>query len=378
MKLTFTEEQEMLQSSVRKFFEKEVSAELVKDLQKSESDGHSKNLWNKIAQAGWLAVAIPEKYNGAGGTLVDLGIVYEEAGRVLLPTTFYSSVFSSLLIEELGTEDQKATYLTSIAQGETIASIAYMEPQAINNVDCYTTVARKVNDKYYLSGVKSFVQNAHLADILIVIARTENDNHKEGLTAFLVPRQATGVTIQPHQTFGKDKQSVVEFSEVEVGEENVLGISEGALQGLSLTVKKATALQTMEMVGGMQKVVKMTVDYVSERKQFGVPIGSFQAVQHHLANLATYRDGSQLLAYQAISLLADGKSADREVSIAKAYASESYKTITVMAHQLWGGMGYATESDLYLWSNRAKAAELSFGTRDYHMRQIANHIPSLV
>jgi alkylation response protein AidB-like acyl-CoA dehydrogenase len=149
MKLTFTEEQEMLQSSVRKFFEKEVSTELVKDLQKSESDGHSKNLWNKIAQAGWLSVAIPEKYNGAGGTLVDLGIIYEEAGRVLLPTTFYSTIFASLLIEELGTEDQKATYLTSIAEGATIASIAFLEPQAMNNPDCYTTVARKVNDRYY-------------------------------------------------------------------------------------------------------------------------------------------------------------------------------------------------------------------------------------
>jgi alkylation response protein AidB-like acyl-CoA dehydrogenase len=378
MKLTFTEEQEMLQNSVRKFFEKEVSTELVRGLQQSESDGHSKNLWKKIAQTGWLAIAIPEKYNGAGGTLLDLGIVYEEAGRVLLPTAFYSTIFSSLLIEEIGTEDQKATYLSSIADGETIASIAYMEPQAIHNPDCYTTVARKVNDRYYLSGVKSFVQNAHLADLLIVIARTENDNHKEGLTAFLIPPQATGVTIQPHQTFGKDKQGVVEFSEVELGEENVLGTSEGALQGLSLTLKKATALQTMEMVGGMQKVIKMTVEYVSERKQFGVPIGSFQAVQHHLANLATYRDGSQLLAYQAISLLSDGKPADREISIAKAYASESYKSITVMAHQLWGGMGYATESDLYLWSNRAKACELSFGTKDYHTRQIAKIIPALV
>jgi len=374
MQMNFTDEQKMLQQSVRRFFGKEVPVELVREMQNDETSAHSEKLWNEIGKNGWLGIAIPEKYAGAGGTLLDLGIVYEEAGQVLLPTSFYSTLFAAFLIEELGNENQKAEYLSNIATGNIISSVAYLEPQAIHNIDCYTTVAKKVNKRYYLSGTKCFVSNGHLANPLIVIARTENDDGREGLTAFLVPPQATGISVKSHHTFGKDKQSIVEFSEVELEEENILGESEGAGIGLATALKKATALQTLEMVGGMKKVIQMTVDYVTERKQFGVSIGSFQAVQHHMANLATYRDGSELLAYQAVSLLSEGKSADREVSIAKAYASEAYKNISVIAHQLWGGMGYATESDLYLWSNRAKATELSLGTKDYHMKQIESII----
>lgn len=157
---------------------------------------------------------------------------------------------------------------------------------------------------------------------------------------------------------------------------NLLGGStEDAQSGLALAMKQATALQCLEMVGGARKVIEMTVKYVSERYQFGVPIGSFQAVQHHLANMAMSVDGSRLLAYQAVSLLSEGLSAEDEVAMAKAYASEAYKSVTVMAHQLWGGgMGYVTESDLYLWSNRAKATELSFGTRDIHLKQVAGKL----
>jgi alkylation response protein AidB-like acyl-CoA dehydrogenase len=376
MRMTLTEEQEMLQSSVRRFFEKEVTPQLVRELQTLDSTGHSEELWKKISNAGLLAVAIPENYGGAGGTLFDLGIVYEESGKVLLPTTFYSTLFASFLIEAIGTERQKDNYLPKIAAGKLLSTIAYIEPQAIHQTDCYQTISTKRKDRYYLTGTKCFVQNAHLANPIIVIARTVDEQAQEGLTAFVVDPAQSGVKIEPHFTFGKDRQSKVTFTEVELGPENVLGEPSQAREGLFLAIKRAVALQTMEMVGGMKKVVQMTVDYVSQRKQFGVPIGSFQAVQHHLANLAIYRDGSELAAYQAVTHLAEGFDASREVSIAKAYASESYKTITVMAHQLWGGMGYATESNLYLWSNRAKATELSFGTRDYHLKQLMKYITS--
>jgi Acyl-CoA dehydrogenases len=327
-----------------------------------------------MANAGWLSVSIAEKYGGAGGTLFDLGLIYEEAGRVLLPTTFYSTMFASFLINEIGTEEQKSTYLSKIAAGEIVSTIAYQEPQSFHDYACYTTVARKYKDRFYLTGQKCFVANAHLANPMIVLARTEDEIGREGLSAFLVSPQAKGVSIKPHQTFGKDRQSIVEFAEVELGRENVLGETENAVAGFHSALLKATALQTMEMVGGMKKVIQMTVDYVSTRKQFGVPIGSFQAVQHHMANMAIYRDGSELLAYQAVSLLSNGEKAEREITIAKAYASEAYKNISVMAHQLWGGMGYATESDLYLWSNRAKATELSFGTRDFHLKNLARFL----
>lgn len=378
MTIVLTPEQELLKKSVRTFFEKEVSIQLVRELQGAHSTGHSKELWNKMTNSGWLAAAVPEAYGGSRETLFELGLVYEEAGRVLLPTSFYSTVFAGLVIEMLGTEEQKTTYLRRIADGKMIGTVAYLERHAFHNPDCYITVARRDKDVYYLSGEKVFVANGHLANPLIVLARTEQRDGQEGLTAFLVPPQTQGVSIRPHHTFGKDKQSVVTFNDVPLGEENVLGRSEEALHGFTAAWRAAAALQVMEMVGGMSKIIEMTVAYVSARRQFGVPIGSFQAVQHHLANMATRRDGSQLLAYQAMAVLSQGRDARREVAVAKAYASESYKTISILAHQLWGGMGYSTESDLYLWSNRAKATELSFGNADFHLMEISRIIPGLL
>ncbi|WP_084783305.1 acyl-CoA dehydrogenase family protein [Bacillus dakarensis] len=375
MNMEYSDDQLMMQETSRKFFEREVSPQLVKELQEPEHSGHSSSLWEKMANIGWLGVHIPEKYNGAGGTLVDLGILFEEAGRVLVPTTLYSTIYASLLIDALGTHEQKKTYLSRIAAGKMISGVAYAEKEALHNPDCFKTVARKVKDKWILTGEKMFVQNAHLADELIVIARSENDDGKEGLTAFLVPNQAEGVSMKEQKTFGKDRQSVVKFTDVELDITHVLGNrTEEAEEGLAVAMNQATALQCLEMVGGARKVIDMTVKYVSERHQFGVPIGSFQAVQHHLANMATAVDGSRLLAYQAVSLLSEGLAAEDEVAMAKAYAGEAYKSVTVMAHQLWGGMGYVTESDLYLWSNRAKATELSFGTRDLHLKKLANNL----
>lgn len=373
--MEYSDDQLLMQQTSRKFFEREVTPQLVKDLQELDHSGHSSSLWEKMAHVGWLGVHIPEKYNGAEGTLVDLGILFEEAGRVLVPTTFYSTIYASLLIDALGTDEQKRTFLSRIAAGKMISGVAYAEKEALHNPDCFKTVARKVKDKWILSGEKIFVQNAHLADEIIVIARTENDDGREGLTAFLVSSQTEGVSIKEQRTFGKDRQSVVKFTDVELDISHVLGnTTEEAKDGLALAMKQATALQCLEMVGGARKVIELTVKYMSERHQFGVPIGSFQAVQHHLANMATSVDGARLLAYQAVSLLAEGLPAEDEVAMTKAYASEAYKSVTVMAHQLWGGMGYVTESNLYLWSNRAKSTELSFGTRDLHLKQLANSL----
>lgn len=375
MNMEFDEDQLLLQQTFRKFFEREVTPKLVKELQQPENTGHSITLWEKMTNLGLLGVHISEEYSGAGRTLLDLGILYEESGRVLVPTTLYSTVYASLLICNLGTEEQKNTYLSGISSGKVVGTVAYMERDALRNPDCFTTVASKTKNKWYLSGEKIFVPNAHLADLLIVIARTEDEDGKEGLTAFLLPNNAEGLQIKQQKTFGKDRQCILEFSNIELEADQVLGgSSEGAKLGIALAMKQATALQCLEMVGGARKVIDMTVKYVSERHQFGVPIGSFQAVQHHLANMATAVDGSRLLSYQAVSLLSEGRSAEDEVAMAKAYVSEAYKAVTVMAHQLWGGMGYVTESDLYLWSNRAKSTELSFGTRDLHLKQLANNL----
>lgn len=372
MDLELTQDQELLQRSAADFFARELPSSLVRELQAPGASGHDEGLWRKMAETGWVGLAIPREYGGGGATLLELGLLYEEAGRALAPTTLYSTMYAALLITALGTEEQKKRYLTRIAQGEMIGTVAYAELQALHNPDYFQTTAVREGEGWRLTGTKAFVPNAHLADPLIVVAR---DGASGGLTAFLVESRAQGLSAEPHQTFGKDRQSLVRLEGVRLPPAAVLGGDAGAGKAepaFEQATQQATALQCVEMAGGARKILEMTVAYVSQRRQFGVPIGSFQAVQHHLANVATAVDGARLAAYQAVSLLSEGSPCPREVAIAKAWASEAYKNASVIAHQVWGGIGYTTEVDLHLYSNRAKATELTFGTRDFHLRRLGD------
>lgn len=374
MNLEFTEEQSQLQEAVRKMLKKELPSSLVKELQQPEASGHSEKLWTQLAGDGWLGIAIPEAYDGGGGSILELGILFEEAGRSLVPTTLYSTIYAAMLIESQGTEEQRKHFLGGIAGGEVIGSVAFTEPEVMNNLACIRTCADREGDEWVLQGTKAFVSNANLTDQILVLAVT-NDYGRHGLTVFVVPRTAAGVEIHPHITFGRDRQSLVHLNSVRLGTDSVLGGESAVSQagpGFKLARQHATALQCVEMVGGMKQIVDMTINYVSERSQFGKLIGSFQAVQHHMANMATKAAGARLVSYQALWLLANNKPADAELAMAKAWTGEAYKYISLLAHQLWGGMGFAQESDLYLYSNRAKATELSFGTREYHLNHLAD------
>lgn len=373
MNVNFSEEQRMLQDSVRELFKRELSTKLVRELQEPGASGHSEKLWQQLANDGWLGIAIPEEYGGSGASLLELGIVYEEAGRALAPTTLFCTIFAAQVILSLGSEEQRKQYLGHISAGQALGTIAYSEKEVVNNPTYFSTCARRQGDEWVLSGTKYFVPNAHLTDFLLVAACT-NDAGKQGLTVFIVPRNAQGVEMEFHANIGRDRQNKVRLNEVRLGAAAVLGGEEAAGRaqaGLASAVLRATALHCFEMVGGMQHMLDTTIQYTSERRQFGVPIGSFQAVHHHVADMAMSVDGARLVSCQALCLLADGNPAEREVAIAKAWSGEAYKSVSLMSHQLWGGMGFALESDLFLWSNRAKTTELSFGTRDYHLGRLA-------
>lgn len=360
MNLTYTNEQELLRESIRKFFDKEVTPESVRSWQ--QQNGHNEQFWRKLAQAGWLTMAVPEVYGGMGSSFLDISILYEEGGRVLLPTTVYSTNFAALIIDAFATESQKQHYLPAIAAGECIATVAYLEESVQHNFNYLTTNIQQD----FIDGKKLFVSNGQIANLIVVIGKNANGE----IVAAIVSKDTPGITFEKHITFGGDQQSILTFNHVQA--EVLTG-----KQGLSVfedILVKATALQTAEMVGGMFKVIDMTTQYVTERKQFGAPIGSFQAVQHHLAQLATFRDASQLTCYQALSYITEGVDARLATSIAKKYANEAYKQIIVLSHQVWGGMGYSTEANLYLWSNRSKATELSFGTKRHHNEKIIRYL----
>jgi alkylation response protein AidB-like acyl-CoA dehydrogenase len=368
-------EEILVRESARKMLEAQCPPALVRRLLGPSSDGHSAELWSSLAGGGWIGLALPEDAGGTGGTLVDLGLFFREAGRVLLPSTFASTVFAAHLIAQLGRAEQRAESLPSIIGGDTVATVAYLEPTVLHDWRKLTTVARQLPDgAWELSGTKLFVANGARADLLVVLAllRTEGD---QALAAFVVdPASASGLAVSPMRTFAGDHQAAVHLDRVVAPPDALLGHGAGRAEtsfGFDHVLDVMTALQCMEMSGGAERVVELTADYVSNRIQFGRPIGSFQAVQHHVADMGTLVEGALLLASKAVAALAAGRPAHREVSHAKAWINRAYPEISMRAHQVWGGMGYVTESDLHLYSGRAKAAEVSFGTTSHHLRRAA-------
>jgi alkylation response protein AidB-like acyl-CoA dehydrogenase len=228
---------------------------------------------------------------------------------------------------------------------------------------------------WLLEGVKSFVSNLHIADTLTVLARVEADDGLTGFGFFVVrPKVDPGLRLEPLSTFAADRQSEVTFDQTPCRAESFLGgVSrpDETIARFEHVVDMATALQCMEMVGGAEHVIDITADYVRERRQFNRPIGSFQAVQHHLANAASDIEGANLASLEAVWRLSEGLPARREVSFAKAWTGRAYKDATLIAHQLFGGIGYARDSDLHFWSGRAKATEIGFGTPDDHLERVS-------
>ena len=377
MDLSFSDEQAMLMDAARTFLERECPASLVRALQEDGGREQASTLWRHLADDGWLGLAFPEDVGGGGGTLADLGLFYEAAGRVLLPTAFAATIHAGLVVEALGTAEQRAEHLGAIATGRCVAAVAAAELEAHHDPAHYRTRAQRHDGGWLLSGQKAFVPNGQSADLLLVVARAEAAEPPAATTVFVVPAGTPGVTTSPLATFAKDPQAIINFEAVKLGLDAALGGPGGIGQagpGLAGVEDAVTALQAMEMVGGAGQVLRMTVAYVSERIQFGVPIGSFQAVQHHLADVAIKVDGAWLAALQAVWLVSEGQPAVREVSIAKSAANEAYVFSTEMAHQLHGGIGYVREYDLHLWSQRAKVTALTFGTEEHHFHRIATAV----
>jgi alkylation response protein AidB-like acyl-CoA dehydrogenase len=372
MDLGFDESQLMLKSSAREFLQQECPTTLVRAME-GDARGYTPELWKKIADLGWLGIAIPERYGGQGLKFFDLTLLLEEMGRALLPGPFFSStVLGAMSILEAGSEAQKAQHLPRIAGGDLIATLALTEPSATYEPSGVHATAAASRGGYVLNGVKLFVPDAQVADLLIVVARTKAaSNPAEGITLFLVDVKAPGVAITPLVTIASDKQAEVALSNVQVPASAVLGKADQGWPTVARVVEMAAVGKCAEMLGGADRVLDMTVNYVKERVQFGRPIGSFQAVQHHCANMATDVEGCRYVTYQAAWRVSEGQPAAQEVAIAKAWVSDAYRRVCALGHQSHGAIGFTKEYDLQLFTRRAKSAEVAYGDADYHRELVA-------
>jgi alkylation response protein AidB-like acyl-CoA dehydrogenase len=378
MHFGLTETQQAIKNSARQFLAAECAMPVVRRLMETET-AFDQALWSKLAGQGWTGIIFPEKYDGVGLGMVEMSAVLEEMGRALVPGPFISTVLlAGSLLDHAGSGEQKQKYLSAICRGEARSTLALLEKSALWDLEAVQLEAAihmeapaMPNGGYLLNGEKLFVSDATVADFLLVAARIEGD-----LAVFIVPAGQPGLEMMP--TPGVDvtrRLHRVSFANVVLRAESLLCRGERARQALEAALEVACLGLVAEMVGGLQSLVDLAVAYAKTRKQFGRPIGTFQAVQHQCADMLVLLEGSRSALYYAAWALSENDPAARTaISVAKTYASEAYRDAGNKSIQVQGGMGFTWENDAHLYYRRAKASELAFGDAAFHRERIAQSL----
>jgi alkylation response protein AidB-like acyl-CoA dehydrogenase len=375
MDLSLTEEQEMLWKSARDFLTSKVPKTLVREMEEDEK-GYVPELWKEMADLGWIGLPFPEAYGGGGFTFLDLVILLEEMGRACLPGPFMSTVIlGGMPVAEFGTEEQKKAILPKLCQGQLIMTMALTEPIGRYEAKAVRVGAKAEGDGYVISGTKLFVNDANVADKVIVAARTsDKGSPEEGITLFIVDRESAGVSVQVLKTMAGDKQCEFTMDKVKVSKADVLGEVDKGWEIVKKVIEWAALAKAAEMQGGAQQVLEMTIQYGKDRVQFDRPIGSFQAIQHYMADMSIDVDSARVSLHKAAWMLSEGIPCRREISVIKGWLSEAYRRVTAQSHQIHAAIGFTKDHDLELYFRRAKAAELYFGDADFHREIVAQEL----
>ncbi len=375
MDVRLSEEQEILRKAARDFLTEKCPKKLVRELEKDEK-GYSLQMWREVADLGWMGLVFPENYGGSGMSFLDLAVLLEEMGRACFPGPFFSTVIlGGLAIMDAGSDEQKQKYLPGIVSGKSIFTLALTEVSGKYDAASVKVKATADKNAYVINGTKLFVPDASVADYILCVTRTDDKAKAEnGITVFIVDARSPGISTTVLETVARDKQCEVTFKQVKVPRENILGKLNQGWSGIQKTIERAAIAKCCEMVGGMQAVLDMTVPYVKQRIQFDVPIGVFQAIQHHCVNMLVDVESSRVIAYEAAWKMSNGLLYSREAAMAKAWVSDAYQRVVALGTQSHGGVSIMEDHDLPLYYRRAKAAELAFGDARFHRKNVARKL----
>ncbi len=375
MDFGFSEDQELLRDSARKFLDAECPTTFVRKMMEDDS-AHATELWKKAAELGWMGILIPEEHGGIGGSFLDLVVVMEEMGKSLMPGPFLATVLlGSAAVLAGGSDTQKAATLPKVAGGELLMTLAQAEKSGRYDAGGIRMPATVRGSDFVLSGEKFFVPDAHVADQMVVAARTGSPDApaEEGLTLFLVDAKTPGIEITQLKTVDMTRrQCHVAFHDVAVAGSQVIGELGQGWPILQRVLNQAMAGLCTEMVGTGQQALDMAVEYAKERVQFGKPIGSFQAVKHKCVDMMVQVENARSLTYYAAWTVDENvDEASQAVPMAKAYCSDMCKTVTSEAIQVHGGIGFTWEHDMHLFYRRGLASEAAFGSAPTHREVVA-------
>jgi alkylation response protein AidB-like acyl-CoA dehydrogenase len=363
---TFTPEQEELRQSLRRFLADKSSSVEVRRLMETD-DGYDPLVWKQMAdQLGLQGLAIPEEYGGSGYSAVELGIVFEEMGRALLCAPYFSTVaLAAQLLLSVDDEAARSRWLPRIAEGSLVATVAVSDEDGAWDLEAVTTRATRSGDGWTLDGVKMFVVDGVLADLVLVLARAD-----DGLGVFAVERDAGGVTRTPLAGIDLTRR----LARIELSGAPATRVGEGdAADEVARALDLAVVALASEQAGGAERALEMAVDYAKIRVQFGRPIGSFQAIKHKCADMLLEVESAKSAAYFAAWSAADGsEELPVAAALAKSYCSDAFFHVAAENIQVHGGIGFTWEHDAHLYFRRAKSDQLLFGDPQHHRRRLAD------
>jgi alkylation response protein AidB-like acyl-CoA dehydrogenase len=366
MDFALNHHQQLLKNAARAFLDEHCQPSMVRALW-DDPRGESEAMWKDMAQLGWLGLALPEAYGGSGLGMVETAIVLEEMGRAACPGPYFPTLLTAAAIADAGSAAQKNRWLPAIATGSARGSVAWLDAEWNWDPAATATAAAPTATGWTLSGTKRFVPWAHVADVLLVLARAP-----EGLALFLVESTAPGLTLAP--VTGMDlgtRWSSIALDRVPVSGQARLGAPGSAESLLERLLRRGAVGAAAEMLGAARRCLDMSVGYAKVREQFGQPIGSFQAIRHKCADMLLRVENAFAATYYAAwALDAGAEDAALAASVAKAYVSEAARDVCGEAIQVHGGIGFTWEYDLHVYFKRAKALEPMFGDPDYHRELI--------
>ncbi len=370
MNFTLTEERQMLQDGLRRYLRDTVTPELIEQGTDAES-GHSDALWSGLAEMGVIGALFSEDDGGFGGTGFDLAVVFEELGRAgAFEPLAESGILAGGLIAELGSDDQKGR-IEALIEGSEILTLAHGEPGSRYDIAHVETRATKSGDGYVLSGRKTVVVGAPAASHAVVSARTSGDSRDaHGISLFLVPLDAPGIEARAYPMNGGGRASEIVLTDVTVPADALIGPEGGAHDALETQQARAICAQCAEAVGLMETIRELTVGYLQQRKQFGKPIGKFQALQHRMADvLIEIEQARSATINLAGHLEAARPERERHVSAAKNLVGRTAKLVVEESIQMHGGIGMTMEYALGHLAKRLTMVDHRFGDADWHLER---------
>ena len=378
MSLVLSEDQQLLKDSAKAFVDQNAPVSVLRGLRDSkDAQGYDQNLWRQMLELGWAGMAIPEAYGGFEFGYGGLGVVLEESGRTLVSSPLIATVLlGASAINELGSDAQKSVFLPQVVSGELLLALAIDEKP--HHRPCrIETSAVKSGEGYVLNGCKTFVLDGHIANKLIVVARTAGAIDDEaGLSVFLVDAAAEGVSINRSWMVDSRNSAMLSLNNVKVGADALLGAEGGAYTSLTRVLDIGRIGVAAEMLGSMQQAFEITLDYLKQREQFGVLIGSFQGLQHRAAEMYSEIELCKSAVRAALAALDDADKTDADIaefaSIAKAKLSEVATLVSNEAVQMHGGIGMTDEYDIGFYMKRARVAAAFLGDALFHRERYAS------